>query len=155
MRTALKSKDEDYIKLLRRQAADVDGLLAAMGQQHTALTAAYRQELGAVEGALLQVRARSREHAHWWRRMFASSALAQQAEPARPHPPPVPTCRVNHHMQERADLLASNRREVGALLEARAAAEGGFTEKFLGGVEAFAEELRRADAEEAQVLKVK
>ena len=38
--------------------ADVDGLLAAMGQQHAALTAAYRQELGAVEGALLQVRAR-------------------------------------------------------------------------------------------------
>ena len=55
MRTALKAKDEDYIKLLHRQAADVDGLLAALGQQVAALTGAYRQERGAVEGALLQV----------------------------------------------------------------------------------------------------
>lgn len=60
--------------------------------------------------------------------------------------------------QERAELLASNRKEVGTLLEARSAAEANFTEKYLGAVESYAanlEELRHADAEEYQVLKIK
>lgn len=52
---ALKGKDEDYVKLLKRQAADVDTMLAAMGHQLSQMTAAYREELENVERALLQV----------------------------------------------------------------------------------------------------
>lgn len=62
------------------------------------------------------------------------------------------------HLQERAELLASNRKEVNALLEARSTAEANFTEKYLAAVESYAanlEELRHADAEEYQVLKIK
>lgn len=47
---------------------------------------------------------------------------------------------------------------MAALLEARSAAEANFTEKYLGAVESYAanlEELRHADAEEYQVLKIK
>lgn len=55
IRTALKAKDEDYVKLLKRQAADVDAMLAAMGRQLSEMTAAYREELEAVEGVLMQV----------------------------------------------------------------------------------------------------
>eukprot|EP00882_Tetradesmus_deserticola_P028801 GHRQ01032095.1.p1 GENE.GHRQ01032095.1~~GHRQ01032095.1.p1 ORF type:complete len:269 (+),score=137.27 GHRQ01032095.1:340-1146(+) len=113
IRAVLKGKDEEYVKLLRRQAADVDTLLGAMARQLADLAAAYREELENVERALLQ---------------------------------------------ERAELLASNRKEVGTLLEARSAAEANFTEKYLGAVESYAanlEELRHADAEEYQVLKIK
>lgn len=55
IRTALKGKDEDYVKLLKRQAADVDTMLSAMGQQLGQMTAAYREELDNVERVLLQV----------------------------------------------------------------------------------------------------
>lgn len=55
IRTALKAKDDDYVKLLKRQAADVDTMLAAMGQQLSQMTAAFREELQNVEGTLLQV----------------------------------------------------------------------------------------------------
>jgi hypothetical protein len=55
IRTALKGKDEDYVKLLKRQAADVDTMLSAMGQQLGQMTAAYREELENVERVLLQV----------------------------------------------------------------------------------------------------
>ncbi|KAF6263341.1 sperm tail-domain-containing protein [Scenedesmus sp. NREL 46B-D3] len=113
IRCVLKGKDEEYVKLLKRQAADVDVLLGAMARQLADLAAAYREELENVERALLQ---------------------------------------------ERAELLASNRKEVAALLEARSAAEANFTEKYLGAVESYAanlEELRHADAEEYQVLKIK
>ncbi|WIA22959.1 hypothetical protein OEZ86_009886 [Tetradesmus obliquus] len=113
IRSVLKGKDEEYVKLLKRQAADTDTLLGAMARQLADLAAAYREELENVERALLQ---------------------------------------------ERAELLASNRKEVGTLLEARSAAEANFTEKYLGAVESYAanlEELRHADAEEYQVLKIK
>ena len=43
------------MKLLKRQAADVDTMLSAMGQQLSQLIAAYREELENVERALLQV----------------------------------------------------------------------------------------------------
>jgi hypothetical protein len=55
VRAALKAKDEEYIRLLKRQAADVDTLLAAMAEQTTALTSAAGDELAAVECALMQV----------------------------------------------------------------------------------------------------
>lgn len=61
-------------------------------------------------------------------------------------------------VQERAELLASNRKEVGALLEARAAAESAFTDKYLAAVDTYAqnlEQLRHADGEDYQVLKIK
>jgi dynein regulatory complex protein 1 len=61
-------------------------------------------------------------------------------------------------VQERAELLASNRKEAGALLEARATAESTFTDKYLAAVENYAqslEELPHADGEEYQVLKIK
>jgi hypothetical protein len=60
--------------------------------------------------------------------------------------------------QERADLLATNKKEVAALLDARATAEANFSEKHLAAVQSYAEkleELRHADAEEYQVLKIK
>lgn len=69
----------------------------------------------------------------------------------------LPLC-VHLCVQERAELLASNRKEIGALLEARAAAESTFTDKYLAAVETYAqnlEHLRHADAEEYQVLKIK
>lgn len=55
-------------------------------------------------------------------------------------------------------MLALNSKEIQSLLEARATAETNFTEKYLASVESFAanlEELRHADAEEYQVLKIK
>lgn len=55
IRGVLKSKDEEYVKLLKRQAADVDTLLGAMSRQMADLAAAYREELENVERALLQV----------------------------------------------------------------------------------------------------
>eukprot|EP00775_Hariotina_reticulata_P011515 gene11515-11658_t len=113
MRAALKSKDEEYVKLLKRQASDVDSVLAAMTKQLQDLSAAYTEELENVERALLQ---------------------------------------------ERADLLAANKKEVAALLNTRSTAEANFSEKYLAAVENYAvklEELRHADAEEYQVLKIK
>lgn len=41
--------------MLKRQAADVDAMLAAMAQQLAQLTAAYREELESVERVLMQV----------------------------------------------------------------------------------------------------
>jgi hypothetical protein len=61
-------------------------------------------------------------------------------------------------LQERAELLGANRKEVGQLLEARATAESAFTDKYLAAVETYAqnlEHLRHADGEEYQVLKIK
>jgi hypothetical protein len=55
IRTAFKAKDDDYVKLLKRQAADVDAMLSAMGLQLSEMTAAYREELETVEGVLMQV----------------------------------------------------------------------------------------------------
>lgn len=55
IRAALKSKDEEYVKLLKRQAADVDTLVGAMSRQLADLVSAYREELENVERALLQV----------------------------------------------------------------------------------------------------
>jgi hypothetical protein len=55
IRGVLKGKDEEYVKLLKRQAADVDTLLGAMARQLADLAAAYREELENVERALLQV----------------------------------------------------------------------------------------------------
>lgn len=54
--------------------------------------------------------------------------------------------------------MAGSRKEVGALLEARATAEAAFTDKYLAAVSMYAanlEHLRHADAEEYQVLKIK
>lgn len=54
--------------------------------------------------------------------------------------------------------MALNSKEIHALLDARATAEANFTDKYLASVETFAanlEELRHADAEEYQVLKIK
>jgi hypothetical protein len=59
IRCVLKGKDEEYVKLLKRQAADVDMLLGAMARQLADLAAAYREELENVERALLQVGAPS------------------------------------------------------------------------------------------------
>lgn len=56
IRSVLKRKDEEYVKLLKRQAADTDTLLGAMARQLADLAAAYREELENVERALLQVR---------------------------------------------------------------------------------------------------
>jgi hypothetical protein len=61
-------------------------------------------------------------------------------------------------VQERADLLSNNRKEVATLLEARATAESTFTDKYLAAVETYAhnlEHLRHTDGEEYQVLKIK
>lgn len=61
-------------------------------------------------------------------------------------------------LQERAELLASNRKEVGQLLEARVTAESAFTDKYLAAVGTYAqnlEQLRHADGEDYQVLKIK
>lgn len=183
IRTALKAKDEEYVKLLKRQAADVDAMLSTMGQQLGQMTAAYREELQNVEGVLLQVRTKHRGGAGCVSAQLFECSLAPESGCAPSVPPSLnpiqlalsgalrlpalplfvaccccARCPPSPHTQERAELLASNRKEVGSLLEARAAAESNFTDKYLAAVETYAqnlEQLRHADAEEYQVLKIK
>jgi hypothetical protein len=52
LRAALRAKDDAYVRLLRRQAAEVDALLAAMAKQVSEATAAQAEELEAAEAAL-------------------------------------------------------------------------------------------------------
>jgi hypothetical protein len=65
---------------------------------------------------------------------------------------------VHVHVQERAELLAANRKEVAALLETRAAAEAAFTDKYLASVSNYAhnlENLRHAGSDDYQDMKIK
>lgn len=95
---------------------------------------------------------------------FVCNTVQQLVAPGRP--PHHTTC-LTHVLacchpghcvvQERADLLSNNRKEVATLLEARATAESTFTDK-LAAVGTYAhnlEHLRHTDGEEYQVLKIK
>lgn len=53
--TKLKEKDEEYVKALRRQTEEVDGLVERMGSSYAELRSAYEQELQQIEDAFLQV----------------------------------------------------------------------------------------------------
>jgi dynein regulatory complex protein 1 len=55
IKAALKAKDEEYVKLLKSQADDLDTLLSHCTAQLEQLTAAYREELAAIEAVLMQV----------------------------------------------------------------------------------------------------
>lgn len=55
IKSALKSKDDEYIKLLKRQADDIDALLGFMSKQLMEMGTAYKEELEAIERALLLV----------------------------------------------------------------------------------------------------
>lgn len=196
IRTALKAKDEDYVKLLKRQAADVDTMLLAMGQQLSQMTAAYREELDNVDRTQLQVCFPAKTVTGWcgcraanlqdgvhrtYRRCQADAARLQQQACANAAIAWSCWTQLGMHtysahgdlalpvialqslllppvLQERAELLASIRKEVGQLLEARATAEASFTDRYLAAVDSFAqnlEELQHADGEEFQVLKIK
>mmetsp|Transcript_7426 Transcript_7426/g.8564 ORF Transcript_7426/g.8564 Transcript_7426/m.8564 type:complete len:657 (+) Transcript_7426:326-2296(+) len=52
----LKSKDDGYVKALKRQAEDIDSLLQHMGNQFRELQAAYLEELEEIEQSFLQER---------------------------------------------------------------------------------------------------
>lgn len=193
IRTALKAKDEDYVKLLKRQAADVDTMLSAMGQQLSQMTAAYREELDNMDTTQLQVCFPAKTVTGWCgcraanlqdgvhRTCQADVVRLQQQACANAAMALLCWTQLGMHthsahgglalpvialqslllspvLQERAELLASNRKEVGQLLEARATAEAAFTDRYLAAVDSYAqnlEELRHADGEEFQVLKIK
>lgn len=55
IRGELLRKDEAYVKLLKRQGEEVDGLLVYMAAQYNEMQAGYREELDAVERAFLMV----------------------------------------------------------------------------------------------------
>jgi dynein regulatry complex protein 1 len=56
IRGELKKKDDEYVKILKRQAEDVSLLLQYMSQQYIDMQTGYREELDEVEQAYLQVR---------------------------------------------------------------------------------------------------
>lgn len=55
-RALLARRDEQYVRLLRAQREETDGLVAAMHARHAACRAAQEAQLEAAEGAFLQVR---------------------------------------------------------------------------------------------------
>jgi dynein regulatry complex protein 1 len=57
----LKIKDEEYIKMLKREAEDVDTLLRRMGSQTSALKERYEEELKRIESSHLKERAKMLE----------------------------------------------------------------------------------------------
>jgi len=59
LQAALKAKEEAYVRLLKRQAEDVDNLLGFMERQAGDMSSAYAEELEAVERALLEVGGRA------------------------------------------------------------------------------------------------
>ena len=63
-----------------------------------------------------------------------------------------------HVLQERAEVVKSNRNEVEGLFEKRSTAEQAFLERYMAAAEAYErqlEELRCADAEDYNLLKVR
>jgi len=54
-RLELKSKDDEYIKSLKKQAEDIDALLERMGRQFGSLRRTFEDELDEVETAFMQV----------------------------------------------------------------------------------------------------
>lgn len=68
------------------------------------------------------------------------------------------TVAVHHTMQERAEVVKSNRDEVEGLFEKRSSAEQAFLERYMAATEAYErqlEELRCTDAEDYNLLKVR
>ena len=68
------------------------------------------------------------------------------------------TVTVHHIMQERAEVVKSNRDEVEGLFEKRSSAEQAFLERYMAAAEAYErqlEELRCTDAEDYNLLKVR
>lgn len=56
MQTNLKARDDDYVRLLRGHAADVDTMLGYMDDQVKSLTKEYRRELEDIEKTFMQER---------------------------------------------------------------------------------------------------
>ena len=56
LKTELKSKDDEYVKALKRYAEDVDLLITNMGTQFRKMQLAYHEELDEIENAFLQER---------------------------------------------------------------------------------------------------
>eukprot|EP01147_Barroeca_monosierra_P007715 gene7715-612_t len=56
LQTALKAKDDEYVRNLRAQAADIDTIIAYMNDQVKTLTRSYRQELEMIEEAFMRER---------------------------------------------------------------------------------------------------
>ena len=68
------------------------------------------------------------------------------------------TVTIHLTMQERAEVVKSNRDEVEGLFEKRSSAEQAFLERYMAAAEAFErqlEELRCTDAEDYNLLKVR
>lgn len=55
MRGQLHQKDDEYVRMLKQQAEDVDLLLLNMGKQLEEMQTAYRDELAQIDGAYMQV----------------------------------------------------------------------------------------------------
>lgn len=56
IKNELKSKDDEYVRALKRQAEDIDTLLQHMGNQFRELQAAFLEELEEIEQSFLQER---------------------------------------------------------------------------------------------------
>merc|ERR1711972_377410 len=54
--TELKNKDEEYIKMLKQQSADITTLIAKMREQYQTMRRHYEQELEEIEDAFEQER---------------------------------------------------------------------------------------------------
>ena len=54
-RTEMKRKDDEYVRLLKRQADDVTALITAMEEQYAQLQGAHKEEVEEVEEAYNQV----------------------------------------------------------------------------------------------------
>mmetsp|Transcript_18056 Transcript_18056/g.45712 ORF Transcript_18056/g.45712 Transcript_18056/m.45712 type:complete len:694 (-) Transcript_18056:255-2336(-) len=113
IKSELKSKDDEYVRILKKQAEDIDQMLHFMTQQFREMQRAFQEELDEIENAFLQ---------------------------------------------ERTELLASNKLEMDNLFEKRSQIEHNFMEATQERAEQYfkaLEDLRVADAEEYNILKIR
>lgn len=131
----LGRRDEQYSRLLRVQADETDRLIASIHAAAARCKGVAEAELEAAEAAFLQVcRVRSSGAA-------VLACVPGSAGCCAPLPvPPALPCPLSQ-TQERAELAAAHKAELGALLEARAELEAAFMGQYLGACEAAEEEL--------------
>mmetsp|Transcript_35004 Transcript_35004/g.99216 ORF Transcript_35004/g.99216 Transcript_35004/m.99216 type:complete len:688 (-) Transcript_35004:130-2193(-) len=113
IKSELKGKDDEYVRVLKKQAEDIDVILHFMTAQFHEMKEAFQEELNEIENAFLQ---------------------------------------------ERTELLAANKIEMKNLFDKRSSMEQNFMEATQERAETYhkaLEDLRVADAEEYNILKIR
>jgi len=156
LRGALRSKDDEYVRLLKRQAAEIDTLLVGVA----AVSGGHQSRLQTDQNcqACFLPRISDLLTPESQNQNYTQAAMGKQvSEMSQAYYDELEAIEAAL-LQERGELLSGNQKEVAAMLAARAQAEQEFTERYLSSMERYQqqlEELRAHDADEFHILKIK